>query len=497
MMVTAEQLSRVLDRRVLVLCLLGFSAGLPILLIFSTLSLWLSEAGVSRSAVTFFSWAALGYSFKFVWAPLVDKLPLPFASRLLGRRRSWMVLAQLAIAAAISMMAMTDPVGNIAVMAAAAVLLGFASATQDIVIDAYRIEIAEAELQALLSSAYVAGYRIGMIAAGAGSLYLADLFGSTVENYSYLAWRDTYLIMASLMGVGVVTTLMIAEPSTVSEREPYPYEPRDYVRLLMLFLLSALAFVLAFRVLGLSMTNGSMSPLGRFMAEVTRLLGALLAAAAIAQTLAKLGLVRRELLIESFLDPVGDFFRRYGRHALLLLLLVGVYRMSDIVMGVVANLFYQDMGFSKTEIASVTKVFGLLMTIAGSFAGGFLAVVFGVGRVLILGAVLSALTNLLFMFVASTEPDMYMLASVIAADNVSAGIAVAAFIAWLSSLTNISFTAVQYAIFSSLMTLLPKLLGGYSGTIVDAFGYQQFFLYTTILGLPVVLLAIYALRFSR
>jgi PAT family beta-lactamase induction signal transducer AmpG len=490
-------LSRILDRRVLVMCLLGFSAGLPILLIFSTLSLWLSEAGVSRSAVTFFSWAALGYSFKFVWAPLVDKLPLPLLSGWLGRRRGWMLLAQLAIALAIILMATTNPAHNLTAMAVAAVLLGFSSATQDIVIDAYRIEIADVDLQALLSSSYVAGYRIGMIAAGAGSLYLADLLGSTSDAYSYIAWRDTYLIMAALMGVGVFTTLCIAEPRA-REDDVYPYQPAEYLRLTLLFLLAIVVFVLFFRAWP-SLTTGieADGPVAGFLVETGRLFSSLLAAAGVAWLLARLGLVGRKLLVESFVDPVVDFFRRYGRHALFILLLVGVYRISDIVMGVIANLFYQDMGFTKTQIASVTKVFGLLMTIAGSFFGGFLAVAVGVGRVLILGAVLSALTNLLFMIVAGSEPDMFMLTCVIAADNFSAGIAVAAFIAWLSSLTSISFTAVQYAIFSSVMTLFPKLLGGYSGSVVDAVGYPQFFLYTTLLGVPVVLLAIFIQRMNK
>ncbi len=490
-------LARVLDRRVLVMCLLGFSAGLPILLIFSTLSLWLSEAGVSRSAVTFFSWAALGYSFKFVWAPLVDKLPLPVLSGWLGRRRSWMLLAQLAVALAIVLMATTNPAHNLTAMAVAAVLLGFSSATQDIVIDAYRIEIADVDLQALLSSSYVAGYRIGMIAAGAGSLYLADSLGSTAEAYSYSAWRDTYLIMAALMGVGMCTTLAIAEPRA-RDADVYPYQPAEYLRLTLLFLIAIAAFVLMFRFWPVVAEKIDIEgPVMSFLAETIRLSFSWVVAAVVSLVLARLGLARRELLVESFVDPVVDFFRRYGRHALFILLLVGVYRISDIVMGVIANLFYQDMGFTKTQIASVTKVFGLLMTIAGSFFGGFLAVAFGVGRVLILGAVLSALTNLLFMIVAGAEPDMYMLTSVIAADNFSAGIAVAAFIAWLSSLTSISFTAVQYAIFSSVMTLFPKLLGGYSGSVVDAVGYPQFFLYTALLGLPVVLLAIFVQRMSK
>ena len=191
--------------KVVAMLFLGFSAGLPILLIFSSLSLWLREAGVERAAVTFFSWAALGYSFKFVWAPLVDRLPLPFLTSRLGRRRGWLLLAQLLIMASIVAMAMIDPAaeGRLTWMAVAAVALGFSSATQDIVIDAYRIEAAESRLQGMMSASYIAGYRVGMIVAGAGALFLASSFGSTVAAYSYSAWQMAYLIMALAMSIGV------------------------------------------------------------------------------------------------------------------------------------------------------------------------------------------------------------------------------------------------------------------------------------------------------
>jgi len=204
-------------------------------------------------------------------------------------------------------------------------------------------------------------------------------------------------------------------------------------------------------------------------------------------------LVKQELIVESYVDPVRDFFQRYGWSlAWLLLALIGLYRISDIVLGVISNVFYQDLGFTKIEIAMVVKSFGLAMTITGGFLGGLLAVRFGVLRILFVGALLSALTNLLFMLLAQMGHDMTMLYIVISADNLSAGLASAAFIAFLSSLTNISFTAVQYALFSSLMTLLPKVLGGYSGTMVDALGYQQFFLLTALMGVPVLVLIIVA-----
>ncbi len=494
-------------RRVITLLFLGFSAGLPLLLIFSSLSLWLREAGAERAAVTYFSWAALGYSFKFVWAPLVDQLPLPFLSQVLGRRRSWMLVAQIAIMASILMMAGIDPgasQSSLTWMAIAAVLLGFSSATQDIVIDAYRIESAEVELQAMMSASYIAGYRIGMLAAGAGSLYLADWFGTSTVEYSYQAWRWTYSSMAAAMLIGVCTTLLIREPDIQSKRTLQ--SNRDYLRFLLLFVVAIGGFVAVFffsaDVVAASraLLSHLVNPyLAAFVMESLRLLAALFSAWVLALLLVRFGLVEYPMVERTYLRPVRDFFERYGWSlAWILLALIGMYRISDIVLGVIANVFYQDLGFSKSEIASVVKTFGLLMTIAGGFIGGLMSMRFGVIRILLVGALLSALTNLLFMLLAGIGHDIFWLYLVISADNLSAGIASAAFVAFLSSLTNVSFTAMQYAMFSSLMTLIPKVLGGYSGTMVDAIGYPVFFLITAILGLPVLfLIAMVAKRLDK
>ena len=480
--------SRLLEPRVATLLFLGFSAGLPILLIFSTLSLWLGEAGVSKSAVTFFSWAALGYSFKFVWAPLVDKLPIPVIGHRLGRRRSWLLISQIAIALSIFTMAMIDPVNGLQGMAIGAVLLGFSSATQDIVIDAFRIECADENLQALLSSTYIAGYRIGMVAAGAGSLYLAEEFGSNTNVYSYEAWRLTYLCMVALTGVGLLTTLLCKEPVR-NDDDAYPHSSSDYVRFVVLFMISVAGFIAVF-LLWPDFVQ-SKDRLLQFADSSFNLIAALLVAVALAVIGSHSGLVNREMVIDGYVRPVQDFVQRYGKLAFWVLMLVGFYRVSDIVMGAIANVFYQDIGFSKKDIAAVAKFFGLIMTIVGSFAGGFLVLRFGVLRILIVGIILSASSNLLFMWLAEATPTLLGLKMVIAADNFSAGLAVAAFIAWLSSLTSISFTAVQYAIFSSVMTLFPKLLGGYSGTIVSEIGYSQFFLMTALISVPIILLIFY------
>ncbi len=485
------------QRRVISMLFLGFAAGLPILLIFSSLSLWLREAGVARSTVTFFSWAALGYSFKFVWAPLVDQLPLPLLTRLMGRRRSWLLLSQLAVVGAIVFMALNNPQDSLLLTAVGAVLLGFSSATQDIVIDAYRIEAADADLQALMSSAYIAGYRVGMLTAGAGALALAGWFGAVQgEPYNYTAWSYAYLCMAATMVVGIITTLTIPEPE--AQGSQHQYGTGDYLRFLGLFVVATLVFASAFVLLaGLAESLiGAIEPwtghlLGAFIGEALRLLTSLMGGLLAAWLMIRLRAVPAAMVNETYTAPFRDFFERFGKLSLMILLLVGTFRISDIVMGAVSNVFYDDMGYTKQQIATITKTFGLFMTIAGGFLGGVFALRYGVMKSLWLGAFLASISNTLFALLAVSEPQTWMLASVIAADNLSGGFASAAFVAYLSSLTNRAFTAMQYAVFSSLMTLLPKLLAGYSGTMVDAVGYPMFFIGSAVLGLPVLLLVTY------
>ncbi len=478
------------DRRAVTLFFLGFSAGVPILLIFSSLSLWLREAGVDRSTVTMFSWAALAYSFKFVWAPLIDSLPLPLLTRALGKRRGWLLLSQLLVIAAVCSMAMVNPVGSTALtyMAAGAVLLGFSSATQDVVIDAYRIEAAadDVAMQSVTAATYNAGYRVGMIVAGAGALFLAARLGSHENAYVYAAWQQTYFIMAAVMGVGVATTLLMREPAA-SERHTAARSTADNLRLLLLFLVSVAAFVAAFSQLGKVLPQGG-GPLAAFGWEAVRLLLSAAAASAVGALTVKSGLVPKQLAVDTWIHPVTDFFERYGKSALLLLALIGVYRISDIVAGVISNVFYQDMGFSKEEIAAAVKTFGVVMAVAGGFLGGLLSQKFALMKMMMTGAVLAALTNLLFVALAYRGHDVAFMYLAVGFDNLAAGLAGAVFIAFLSALTNIRFTAVQYAIFSSLMTLLPKTLGGYSGAMVDKIGYPGFFTLTALLGVPVLLL---------
>lgn len=494
--------------QVVTMLFLGFSAGIPLLLIFSSLSLWLVEAGVQRSTVTYFSWAALGYSFKFLWAPLIDRLPVPFLTRFLGRRRAWLLAAQGLVICAIVLMAFIDPSQGeeqLTLMAFAAIFLGFSSATQDIVIDAYRIESADTSLQALMSSTYIAGYRIGMLASGAGALILASYFGSVQGTYNYMAWHWTYLSMALFMLVGVLTTLIISEPASQSNNVSR-HTTAQYLKFLLLFIICILVFVITFIVLKTPALSGKTAlsalsvsvPVSSFIMELLRLITAVISVAVTVYLLSFSGFVDKELVWESYIAPVADFFQRYGKIiAIALLFFIGFYRVSDIVLGVIANVFFLEIGFTKLQIATVVKTFGLVMTIIGGFLGGLLAVRFGVMKILFLGALLTVITNLLFMLLASAGNDIVLLYLVISADNLSAGLASAAFVAFLSSLTNISFTAVQYAVFSSLMTLMPKLIGGYSGSIVENIGYSNFFLVASLMGVPVIILLYFLNKHMR
>ncbi|HHH13898.1 MAG TPA: MFS transporter [Thiolapillus brandeum] len=430
--------------RARVMLFLGFSSGLPLLLVFGTLSVWLREAGVERSTIGFISWVALAYGFKWVWSPLVDKLPVPLLTRRLGRRRSWLLLSQLGVMAGLVGMAFSDPAQGLATLVGLAVLVAFASATQDIAIDAFRIESADTRMQGALAATYMVGYRLAMILASAGVLWLADWVAPGEGGYDPHAWSVAYLAMAAAMLVGLVTTLVVDEPAV---------PPND----------SEVEQAGAHRI--------------RRAAWLPRWAADLL-----------------EWLWRAVVSPFADFLRRYRWQAVLLLALIASYRISDIVLGVIANVFYIDLGFTKTEIADVTKVFGIVMTLVGAALGGVLVSRFGVMRILFVGGLLAAATNLLFSLLAQAGPDIGLLMLVVAADNLSAGLASAAFVAYLSGLTNVAYSATQYALFSSVMLLFPKFIGGFSGVMVEQLGYPGFFLLTAAMGLPVLLLVALAWR---
>ena len=407
---------------------LGFSAGLPLLLVLGTLGFWLREAGIDRSTIGYLSWVALFYAGKWLWAPLVDRVPILFLTKRLGRRRSWLLVAQAIIIFGLIGMATTDPKQNLEPIVWFALLVAFGSATQDIALDAFRIESAKAQYQAALAASYQTGYRLAMIWAGAGALWLAARAETTTGIYLAEAWQFAYLGMALSISVGVVTTLLSPEPQAV--------------------------------LLPKARSTG-------------------------------------QWLQQTLIEPFADFISRYRWQAFLILGLIAIYRISDVVMGIMANPFYVDMGYTKDEVAAVTKVFGVIMTLAGAFLGGLLTMRFGVMRVLLLGGILSAASNLLFAWLSTRGHDLNGLVWVISADNLSSGIASAAFIAYLSSLTNVQYSATQYALFSSMMLLLPKWLAGFSGVYVDTFGYEHFFIATALIGIPVLILIMLAIRIEK
>lgn len=472
-------------KNALTLFLLGIGAGLPLPLILGTLTLWLNEAGLEKSMVTMFSWAALGYSFKFVWAPLINTLSLPVLTDALGHRRSWILIAQLCIIASIALMASLNPANPsaLSVLALGSVLLGFSSATQDIVIDAYRIESAPTNEQTALAATYVAGYRVGMIVSGAGALFLASYFGSTQETYRYEAWRATYFIMAGVMSALALVTVFYAKKDATRPLG----NAQKYGQIFGLFLASVMVFVALFIQLGAALPTPD-GLLFAFLVECMRFLGALAVSGVVALGLTYTGIVDKSVCEQLWISPVADFFERYGKKAALLLALIGLYRVSDIVAGTIANVFYQDMGYTKEAIATAGKLFGLLATIFGGFLGGTLATKLPLMRIMSLGALLACASNLFFIALYYMPQNLGMLYLVVGADNLAGGLASAVFVAFLSALTSVRFTAVQYALFSSLMTLFPKVLGGYSGALVEHTSYPVFFAFTFFLGLPILYL---------
>ena len=416
---------------------LGFSAGLPFLLVFSTLSAWLRDSGLALSTIGFFSWIGITYSIKVFWAPVVDRAPIFILTDRMGKRRSWMLSAQLLIALGLAGMALSDPQSQLQQLALFALLVAFGSATQDITIDAYRIEAVDKLLQGAMAASYVFGYRVALLVAGAGAFYIA----------AAQTWQYAYFSMACLMGIGMITTLIIAEPAHPASESAGQLETE-----------------LAHK-LGLDKDGGRIARLAAWFTGAV-------------------------------ISPFVEFFKRNGLLALLILLLISTFRLSDITMGVMANPFYLDLGFSKIEIANVTKVFGFFMTILGAGLGGIFVLRYGIYKPLLLGAILVPITNLFFVWLAVSAPDLVNLAIVISVDNLSGGFATSAFIAYLSSLTNTTYTATQYALFSSLMTLPAKIIGGFSGIVVEAAGYAYFFLYAGLLGAPALLLIIYLMKNS-
>jgi len=432
--VNAESaISAYLKPRIAVMLALGFSSGLPFLLIFGTLSAWLREEHVTRTAIGLMSYAGLGYAIKFLWAPILDQVRVPLLDTALGKRRAWMLVSQIAVAAALIAISFCDPQTTLMPLAALAVGLCFAAATQDISVDAWRIEAADVNEQGAMAAAYQLGYRLAILASGAGALYIAQ----------YDSWHIAYLSMAALTAIGVIATLLAPRV----EEKPKAQTPHR----------------------------------GLYW------------------------------LYHAVIEPFTDFFSRHGTEGLLILALIGLYRVPDFVMGVMANPLYIDLGFSLATIATIVKIFGVGMTILGAIAGGVSVARLGILKSLLIGGIAIFAGNLTFAWLATQSNIPSALAIAISVANFASGFAGTALVAYMSSLTNRAFTATQYALFSSFYALPGKLLGGQSGAAVDWFarhplvmrigaippeaaGYVPFFLCTAAMAFPAMFLILYEMK---
>ena len=408
------------DRRVLAVLLLGFASGLPILLVGSTLSAWLRESDVSRSAIGLFGYVFVPYTLKFAWAPLMDRLPLPPLTTWLGRRRGWMIAAQIGLILSIWQMGQTDPREGLFWTAFWALMVAFFSASQDVVIDAYRVEILPRERLGAGAGVVVLGYRIGMWFAGAGTLFLAS--GSS--------WGFAYAVMAVLVLVGVATVFWIDEPEGSTTEIP----------------------------------DGRKGFAAWFSSAVV--------------------------------EPFTDFFQRQGvKVAIVILVFISLYKACDVLLTLMANPFYLDVGFDKAVIAEVSGTFGVFMTIIGGLAGGALVYRAGILPSLLVGGTLQALSNLLFVMLAMAGPSRPFFYLTVAGENLSAGLGTAAFVAYLSSLCSIHYTAVQYALLTSFMQMLGKyVIVPMSGFYADWLGWTMFFVTSTLFALPGLVLVLWLQR---
>ncbi|WP_159995367.1 AmpG family muropeptide MFS transporter [Roseomonas sp. 18066] len=398
------------DRRFLIMLALGFSAGVPLPLTAFVLRQWMSESGISLAAIGFTALIGLSYSLKFLWSPLIDHAPPPFFRRW-GRRRGWLASIQPVLALAILALGFTNPAVDPALTVMVAVLVAFLSASQDIVVDAYRIEFLEERQQGLGLAYYVWGYRGAMLAANAGALTVAEFAG----------WPLAFTYCAALIGVGFLAVWLGPEPAAA---------PR-----------AAMAWSARLRA--------------------------------------------------AIVDPFADFVRR--KHWLAILLFIALFKLGEAMAGVMVAPFYRELGFSRTEVAAVGSVFGLFATLLGALAGGWLVVRIGTARALVLTGMTQMLSNLMYVALAHAGHDMPMLWAQVGIENFTDGLADAAFVTYLSSLTSRAFTATQYALLSSLAAVPLRTIGGSSGWLAEWLGWPDFFLLTTAAALPAMAIMIYLL----
>ncbi|KAA0578831.1 AmpG family muropeptide MFS transporter [Azospirillum sp. B21] len=422
------------DPRVLAILFLGFAEGLPLALTGATLNVWLTEEGVSRTNIGLFALVTMPYALKFLWAPLIDRMRLPVMTRLFGRRRGWALTAQAALIAALLGLGTTDPGQDLWWTALCAVLVAFCSASQDIVVDAYRVEVLEEHQQAAGAAVLVLGYRFGLMAAGAGALFIAEAYG----------WRTAYEAMAALVLVGMATILLCREP-----KEPPP--------------------------------NAREKLIAEWLARRPHLSGR--------------SAVMLAWLYGAVVAPFLQFMER--RAWVLILAFIASYKLGEVLAGQMSSTFYISLGFTKSEIATVSKLFGLWATIAGGLVGGLLVGKVGVLRGLMIGGVLQMVSNLGYVLLAWTGHDLSILAVTVVVDNVCGGIATAAFVAYLSGLCNVAYTATQYALLSSFYKLGGDLFGASSGWLAERMDWISFFLLSMAGAIPALCLLVWLMGLHR
>lgn len=422
------------DRRVLAILFLGFSSGLPLALTAGTLGVWLAKAGVDKTTIGLFALVGVPYTFKFLWAPLVDRVPVPWLTRRLGRRRGWAVAAQLALMAAVFALGTVNPAEEPVLTALLALAVAFCSASQDIVIDAYRVEILEERQFGAGAAMIVLGYRLGMLVSGAGALYLA----------AYAGWHTAYAVMAALVMVGIVTVLLNPEPRRPRNRTTEEQEAR------VAAYLAARPHLRGRRAHGLAWLYGAV------------------------------------------VAPFAEFMGRRGWVFVLLFILL--YKFGDALAGVMSMPLYVELGFTETEIANVSKVFGLAATIVGGIVGGVVVNRLGIIKSLFLCGILQMLSNLMFAGLALAGHSLPTLTLTIAIENLSGGMGTAAFVAYLSGLCNVAYTATQYALLSSFMSFGRTLLASSGGWLADHMSWVDFFLLTTAAAVPGLLLLLWMTR---
>lgn len=418
------------DRRVLSILFFGFASGLPLALTIGTLFMWLAEVGVNKTTIGLFALAGTPYTLKFLWAPLVDRMPIPYLTGWLGRRRGWILLTQLVLMATILGLGGTNPVAQPGLTAFLALSVAFWSATQDIAIDAYRVEILEERQYGAGAATIVLGYRIGMLVSGAGALYLA----------TYVSWSATYGIMAGFMIVGMVTVLLNPEPSVRKSRESVEQERR----------------------------------IAAYLESRPDLKGNK------AKVLA--------WIYGAVISPFADFIGRRGW--LVILLFILLYKFGDALAGVMTMPFYVELGFTKIQVANITKIFGMAAIIIGAVIGGVMVDRLGILKSLFVCGILQMFSNLMFAVLAMVGHDLRVLTLAIAVENLSGGMGTAAFVAYLSSLCNVAYTATQYALLTSFMAFGRTVLTSSGGWLADQMDWVSFFVLTTVAALPGLLLLV-------